>query len=128
MQEYLLNDGFRKFLGAEVVEFEPGFARVKGVVREEFTNFHGFAHGGFLIALADFALGLAANADGIKRFAISIDMDFLSPAFVGEELIGEAKLTKMGRRISFYEIRVLRGEELIAKGRAVVYSRGEKIE
>ncbi len=124
----ILNDRFRIFLDAKVLEFKPGFARVKGVVREEFTNFHGFCHGGYLISLADFALGLAANSDGVKRFAVSISMDFLTPAFVGDVLVAEAKVVKAGNRISFYEMVILRGNDVIAKGRAVVYSRGEKIE
>ncbi len=127
MEGYILNDRFRKFLGVNVLEFKPGFAKVEGIVREEFTNFHGSAHGGFLISLADFALGLAANADGVKRFAISIDMDFIAPAFVGDKLVAEAKLVGGGKRISFYEIKILRGDEIIANGRAVVYSRGERI-
>ncbi len=127
MDEYILNDRFRKFLDAKVLEYRPGFARVEGVVREEFTNFHGFAHGGYLIALSDFALGLAANSDGIKRFAISISMNFYTPAFVGDKLIAEAKLVKGGKRISFYEISIIKDGEIIARGDAIVYSRGERI-
>ncbi len=120
----VLDDRFRRFLGVEVVEFRPGFARVQGVVREEFTNVHGFCHGGYLISLADFALGIAANSGGVKRFAISLGMDFLSPAFVGDRLIAEAEAVREGRRISFYEMRIKRGEDLIAVGKAIVYSRG----
>ncbi len=122
----ILNDRFRIFLDAKVLEFKPGFARVEGIVREEFTNFHGFCHGGYLISLADFALGLAANSDGVKRFAVSISMDFLTPAFVGDVLVAEAKVVKAGKRISFYEMVILRGNDVIAKGRAIVYSRENK--
>ena len=128
MEDYILNDRFRRFLDAKVIEFKPGFARVEGIVKEEFTNIHGFCHGGYLISLADFALGLAANSDGVKRFAISISMDFFTPAFIGDKLIAEAKVVKAGKRISFYEMVILKGDEVIAKGNAVVYSRGEKIE
>ena len=122
----ILNDRFRIFLDAKVLEFKPGFARVEGIVREEFTNFHGFCHGGYLISLADFALGLAANSDGVKRFAVSISMDFLTPAFVGDVLVAEAKVVKAGKRISFYEMVILRGNDVIAKERAIVYSRENK--
>jgi len=72
-------------------------------------------------------LGLAANSDGIKRFAVSIGMNFYAPAFVGDKLIAEAKLIKGGKRISFYEILIIKDGEVIARGEAIVYSRGERI-
>ncbi len=122
-----MNDRFRKFLDAKVLEYRPGFAKIEGVVEEEFTNIHGSAHGGYLIALSDFALSLAANSDGIKRFAVSISMNFYTPAFVGDKLIAEAKLVGGGKRISFYEISVIKDDKIIAKGEAIVYSRGERI-
>ena len=116
-------DRFMEFLGAEVLEVKPGFARVKGVVKEEFTNIHGFCHGGYLVSLADFALGLASNADGAKRFAIRLGMEFFTPAYVGDVLIGEAEALKIGRKICFYEMRIKKGDEVIAKGSAIVYTK-----
>ncbi len=118
-----MEDRFREFLGVKVLDFEPGFARVEGVVKEEFTNPFGFAHGGYLVSLADFALGVAANADGTERFAISIGLDFVSPAKVGERLIAEARIVGGGRRVSFYEMTVRSGERIVAKGRAIVYAK-----
>jgi len=118
-----MEDPFREFLGVKVLECKPGFAKVEGVVREEFTNFLGFAHGGYLVSLADFALGVAANADGVKRFAISIGLDFVSPAEIGDRLIAEAELVGGGRRVSFYEMRILKEERIVAKGRAIVYAK-----
>jgi len=61
--EGLRKDRFREFLGAEIVEVSEGYARVKGTVRKEYLNFHGTAHGSYIMALAGFAFALAANSN-----------------------------------------------------------------
>lgn len=132
IKEVMLSDSFRKFLGAEVEEFKPGYARVRAIVKREFLNFHGVAHGAFVIAVSDFAFAIAGNADNVRRMALNINMDFYSTAKEGDILIGEAEKVAGGKRVGFYELRVSRegdsGErEVIAKGTAVVYGRGESI-
>jgi len=126
--EFLKEDKFRELLGVEIVEVEEGYARVEGVVREEFTNFHGTAHGSFIIAMADFALAIAANSDNIRRFAATIKMDFFKPAYVGEKITAESRKTGGGRKLGFYENRVLKDNEVIAKGDAIAYGKVEIIE
>lgn len=116
----LLSDPFRRFLGCEVEEIREGYARVRGVVREEFLNMYSVAHGGFIMALADFAFAISANTDA-KRFAVKVSMNFYAPANKGDTLVAEAEKVK-GRRLGFYRLRVFRGEELIAEGSAIAYS------
>jgi acyl-CoA thioesterase len=125
--EVLLDDNFRKYLGAEVEEIREGYARVRAEVKEEFLNFHGVAHGAFITALADFAFAIAGNSDNIRRMAVSITIDFFSSARVGDVLIGIAERVSGGRRVGFYDLRVMKGENTIARGSAVVYGKGEKI-
>jgi acyl-CoA thioesterase len=126
--EFLKEDKFREYLGAEIIEAEEGYARVEGIVREEFTNFHGTAHGSFIIAMADFALAIAANSDNIRRFAATIKMDFFKPAYVGEKIVAESRKTGGGRKLTFYENQVLKDDEVIAKGDAIAYGKIEIIE
>ena len=90
LMEVISGDRFRKFLGAEIVEVKRGYARVEGVVKEDYTNFHGTAHGSYIAAIADFALSIAANSDNVRRFAVTIKINFLKPAFPGDKLIAEA--------------------------------------
>ncbi len=117
----IFGDNFRKFLKAEIIEVSDGYAKVKGVVKEEFLNFHGTAHGSYITALADFAFALAANSDNVERAAISIRMDFYRAAYKGDTLIAEAKIAH-GRKIVFCEIKVTRGREIIARGDAIAYA------
>ena len=121
--EELSKDKFREFLGVEILEVCEGYAKVKGLVRREYLNFHGTAHGSYIMALADFAFALAANSDNVRRAAISIKMDFYKPACEGEELVAEAKIIH-GRKLVFCELKVMRGGDVIAKGEAIAYSLG----
>ena len=84
--EELRKDRFREFLGVEIVEISEGYAKVRGSARKEYLNFHGTAHGSYIMALADFAFALAANSDNVRRAAVSIRMDFYKPVYEGGEL------------------------------------------
>lgn len=125
--QFLEGDSFRKHLGVDIVEVREGYASVTGTVKEEFTNFHKTVHGSFLIAMADFALGMAANSDNIKRFAVTIKMDFYKPAFAGDKLMAESEKIHGGWRVGFYRTRVFKGGEVIAEGDAISYGKGEII-
>ena len=118
--EFLKEDNFRKYLGAEVVEVGKYYAKVMGVVKKEHLNFHNVCHGAFIAALADFAFAIAGNSDGKRRLGISFKMDFFKPAFEGDELIAEAKKIK-GDKVAFFEMAVFKGEDMIAKGTGIVY-------
>ncbi len=130
IRKIMLSDSFRKYLGVEVEEFRPGYARVRAVVKKEFLNFHGVAHGGFIVSVADFAFAIAGNADNTRRMALNININFYSSAKEGDIVIGEAERITGGKRVGFYELRVSKGDnenrEIIAKGTAIVYGKGEK--
>ncbi|HID43933.1 MAG TPA: hotdog fold thioesterase [Archaeoglobaceae archaeon] len=123
--EFFKQDKFREFLGAEIVEVKEGYAKVEGIVREEFTNFHGTAHGSFIGAMADFALAIAANSDNIRRFAATIKIDFYKPAYLGDKLTAESRKTGGGTKLGFYETKVFKRDELIAKSDAIAYGKAE---
>lgn len=111
-------DNFRNFLGIDVVEVREGYAKVRGEVRESFLNFHGSAHGSYIMALADSAFALAANSDGKQRVALSIKLNFFKPSFRGEILVGEAEALKKGR-VMVCDLKITCNGELIAKGDAI---------
>ncbi len=110
----------KEILGVEVLEVKEGFAKVKAKVKKEFLNVHGTAHGGFIFTLADIAFGLAVNYDAPKM-AINVNINFIKPAFEGDELVAEAKVEGGGKRVKFCLLKVYRGEDLIAEGTAIAY-------
>ena len=123
IEKFIDGDSFRKYLNAEVVEVREGYAKVRCTVADSFLNFHGMAHGGMIMALADFAFALAVNSDGVKRSAVSIKIDFLKPAFEGDSITAEAKVSGGGKRLVFCELVVYRGDEPIARGDAIAYGK-----
>jgi len=114
-------DHFRKFLGCEVEEIREGYARVRAVVKEEFLNMHGVAHGGLIMALADFAFAISANTDA-RRVAAHISVNFYASAKNGDILVAEAEKVR-GKRVGFYRVRVFRGGDLILEGSAIAVER-----
>ncbi len=110
-------DPFRTLLGAEVVEVREGYAKLKAMVKEEFLNFYRIAHGGFLLALLDCAFAISANTDA-KRFAINMNVNFISPANSGDTIYAECEKIK-GRRTAFYRVRAFKNGEVIAEGTAI---------
>lgn len=113
--------------------WEPLFARETDdavhlalEIREAHCNARGFAHGGLISALADNAMGLSAVRQARRAFGqdkagavtVSLALDYLSAAQVGECLEFQPVLLKVGRTLSFAECRVVSGERLVARGNA----------
>jgi uncharacterized protein (TIGR00369 family) len=95
-------------------------------IREPHCNARGFAHGGLISALADNAMGLTAvtqarrtqASEKISALTISLALDFLDTAKIGDFLEIKPTLLKLGRTLAFVDCRVVCGERLIARGNA----------
>ena len=71
---------------------------------ERHTNSRSLAHGGFLTALADNAMGLSCGAklDGKTRLlTASLSIDFISSARIGQWVAFETDVIKVGRTLCF---------------------------
>jgi uncharacterized protein (TIGR00369 family) len=67
-------------------------------------NMQGVAHGGMLSTLADGALGInIALARGVRgpQATVSLTMDFVSAARLGDWLEAEVTVTRMGRTLAY---------------------------
>ncbi len=118
----IIEDRFRDYLGIEVVEVGEFYAVLECTVKPEYTNELGTAHGGFIASLVDSAMGVAANWDGTTRFALSLNVNFLSPGYEGEKLRAVAKKAGGGRNIVFMEVNVYSGDRPVAKAEGIVYA------
>jgi uncharacterized protein (TIGR00369 family) len=96
-----------KLLGLDILEADPTDGRVKITFegRPEFCNAAGGIQGGFLTAMLDDCMGpavlIGTNAQ-LFPTTISLNVNFLAPAKPGQ-LIGEAKVLRMGKTIGFVE-------------------------
>ena len=86
------NDRLAVTLKFEKLESGDGRARVSAKVEEPFMNGVDIAHGGFLFALADYAVALASNTENRVAITSSANMNFISPAPLGAKLIAETKI------------------------------------
>lgn len=95
-------------------------------VAEPHCNGRGFAHGGLISALADNAMGLSIarlarrvpGQENASLVTVSLALDFLDSARVGEALQVQPSVLKLGRTLAFAECRVLAGDRLVARGNA----------
>jgi len=113
--------------------WEPLFAREVGNavhlglrVREAHCNSRGFAHGGLVSALADNAMGLSAvaaaraagTAEGKRAVTVSLNLDFLDSARIGQWLTIEPVVLRHGRTLAFTECHVRADGQLVARASA----------
>ena len=87
---------------------------------ERHANHRGTVQGGLLSTFADFALGRAIEADaddGKDRATVSLTVDFLKPAQLGDWIESRTKVDRVGGTLAFADC------SLSVEGREVVRSR-----
>jgi acyl-CoA thioesterase len=103
---------FAQLLGMEITNAYDGYARVVMDCNGK-RNPHSVAHGGAICALADQAFGIAANCAGIDRVAVSVHIQYISPATGSLVAIGQ-RVADNGR-YSVFRIIVYEGERTVAE-------------
>lgn len=131
MNEQLLakfeQDPFANLLDIKIKEVREGYARVEGLVREDYQNFNQVCHGGFIFTLADVAFSFASNSHNQQAYAVNVSLDFLAGARPGDRLVGEAEEIRIAGRLGFYQMRVWREQTLIARCQAIVYRKDQPV-
>jgi acyl-CoA thioesterase len=100
------DDRASRWLGIEVEEVRPGYARLAMRVADHMVNAQNVCHGGLVFTLADSSFGYACNTHNQRALAASCTIDFLAPAHAGDRLTGEATEVARAGRSSFYDVRV----------------------
>ena len=103
-------DPFMNALGLDAEVLAPGQARVWGMIRPEFLNSWGSAHGGFLYSVADAAFALASNSHGTLAVALAAHIEYV-----------RAREVHLGRRTAVYRVEVCSGAKLLALFTGTVY-------
>jgi acyl-coenzyme A thioesterase PaaI-like protein len=128
-------DGFnRHFRRSGLTDpWEPLYSRrIDGTVRiglraaTAHANGRGFVHGGLIAALADNAMGLScgeqlrakAGGDAVSLLTVSLTLDFLGTAQVGQWLEIRPSVLKAGHRLCFAQALVLADEAPCARANA----------
>ncbi len=113
------DDRASQALGVTLSDIGPGRATAAMVVRQDMTNGHGIAHGGYIFALADSAFAFACNSYNTRVVAQHNSITYFSPGRVGEQLTAVAREAHRAGRSGIYDVQVT-GED----GRHVALFRG----
>jgi len=103
---------FAQLLGMEITMAYDGYARVVMDCCGK-KNPNDVAHGGAICSLADQAFGIAANCAGIDRVAVSVHIQYVSPAT--GSLVAIAHRVADNGRYSTFRIMIYEGERIIAE-------------
>jgi acyl-CoA thioesterase len=122
------NDKASKALGIEIEIPEVGSAVATMIVREDMANGLDICHGGLIFTLADTAFAFACNAYDDVTVAGSGTVEFLRPAYVGDELRAVALEEHRGRRSGVYAVEVVnQRDEFVALFRGRAVARGQSL-
>ena len=122
------DEPFRKLLGMEVLEIEPGRALVAMDYKPEFDNIYGRLHGGAVFSLLDEAFQLACNAHGSIAVALQLSIYYLNPAEPGARLLAEVSEINATRKTALYQAEVRQSDGTkIATAQAQAYRVGRPL-
>ncbi|HJS33494.1 MAG TPA: hydroxyphenylacetyl-CoA thioesterase PaaI [Alphaproteobacteria bacterium] len=93
-------------LGIELIDIQPGYARMSMKVRPDMVNGHDICHGGLIFALADTAFAYACNSGNKTTVAQSCVVTFLSAARTGDVLTATATERNRTQRTGLTDIDV----------------------
>jgi acyl-CoA thioesterase len=116
----LAQDNASRALGMVLEEVGPGQARMRMMVRDDMINGHDLCHGGLIFALADSSLAFACNARNRITVVAAAEIQFISPARMGETLLAVARERASAGRSGIYDVEVTDA----ATGRLVALLRG----
>lgn len=97
------DDAASKGVGMALCEIAPGRAVLRMTVRADMVNGLGVAHGGFIFLLADSAFAYACNSYNQRTVAAGAEIDFLAPAFAGDELTARCDEVHRSGRTGIYD-------------------------
>ena len=121
-----LTDPWEPLLSRQTADAPSGAIHLALEIREAHCNSRGFARGGLISALADYAMGHSAVLQARRRagsekasaVTVSLTLDFIDSAQIGDCVEFQPTVLKVGRTLAFVDCRVVYGERLIARGSA----------
>ena len=121
-EQISLKPGFMKHNGGllfkTISESEYEF---KATIKESHLNAAGITHGGFIATFIDAGAGTAAHrvADQRPCVTISLEIKFISPVNLGQELIGKTKIQKKTKSMVFLTCELITENKIVATASGV---------
>ena len=121
-EQISIKQGFMKHNGGllfkSISENEYQF---KTTIKENHLNSAGIAHGGFISAVVDAGAGTAAHRAAANNpcVTISLELKFISPVKLGQELIGTTKIQKKTKSMIFLTCELKASDKIVATASGV---------
>ena len=121
----------------EQISLKPGFMKHNGgllfrtiskneyefkvTINENHLNAAGITHGGFIASFVDAGAGAAAHrvANGNTCVTISLELKFISPVRLGQELVGKTKIQKKTKSMVFLTCELTAEDKIVATASGV---------
>ncbi len=127
VKKMVADDAFSRWLGIELMEIKPGFAKISMEVRPEMNNGFNITHGGIAYSLADSAFAFASNSHGRVAVAMETNISYLKKVTAGDVLIASAEELSLGNTIAVYNVTVSKQDDTkVARFRGTVFRTQEK--
>ena len=116
-EQISLKTGFMKHNGGimfkNISENEYQF---KTIITENHLNAAGITHGGFIAAFIDAGAGTAAHrsVNNNPCVTISLELKFISPVKLGQELMGKTKIQKRTKTMVFLTCELTAENKIVA--------------
>ena len=121
-EQISLKPGFMKHNGGllfkTISESEYEF---KATIKESHLNAAGITHGGFIATFIDAGAGTAAHRVANQKpcVTISLEIKFISPVNLGQELIGKTKIQKKTKSMVFLTCELITENKIVATASGV---------
>lgn len=109
---------YMQWLNGRLLEADEGRVKVGFTVRKEMCNPAMILHGGVISGMIDEVVGIAVFSLGRDKFftSVNLNVDFLRPAKLGEDISVTAKVVRSGSRIIHVAAEMHKEELLLARG------------
>jgi len=125
LKRYGQTNRYGSLLGLHLDFVESGVVNYRTKVLKEHLATEKSAHGGFLASIFDQIVGTAALSkainDGKVVSTVELKMNFLKPAMLDDELLGEGRVINNGKRLYTVEGKIYnQKKELLLTGLATL--------
>ena len=121
-EQISLKPGFMKHNGGLLFKtISKSEYEFKASIKENHLNAAGITHGGFIATFIDAGAGTAAHrvADQKPCVTISLEIKFISPVNLGQELIGKTKIQKKTKSMVFLTCELITENKIVATASGV---------
>ena len=121
-EQISLKPGFMKHNGGILFKtISKNEYQFKTTIKENHLNAAGITHGGFIAALIDAGAGTAAHraAESNPCVTISLELKFISPVKLGQELIGTTRIQKKTKSMVFLTCELKAADKIVATASGV---------